>query len=212
MTALRYFCRRKSGWISWGLLGIVFSLGSWRLGAQSAPQAVLLGTPTEEIPGPKKRILPAAAQKAKPLDSPYSEITLRLDVPGPEILFRMESEEGMRERIRQENKGKMVEFPDSRIVLSKTPISLRDWSSLEEMVEPYYTVYRRLYFEQINADRYGWDFGYFHPLIATGTFWFDLATLPFQLVAEPCRRFEYNTGLCLPGDPVPLLLYPPHPK
>ena len=25
---------------------------------------------------------------------------------------------------------------------------------------------------------------------------------------EPCRCFEYNTGWCLPGDPVPLLLYP----
>ena len=25
---------------------------------------------------------------------------------------------------------------------------------------------------------------------------------------EPCQRFECSAGYCLPGDPVPYLLYP----
>jgi len=171
-------------------------------------------------PTSQERVLPQAAAQPSKLPPPARKVpepedvsfTLRLDVPGPEVLFRLESEEEMRRRIRQERKGQRVQFPDSRILLSKTPFAGRDWDVMEEVVEPYYSVYRRLYFEQINAERYGWDYGFFAPLIAVGTFYFDFASLPFQFFCEPCRRYEYNSGLCLPGDPVPLYLYPPHPK
>ena len=33
--------------------------------------------------------------------------------------------------------------------------------------------------------------------------------LPYHSFIDPFRLYEYNTGYCLPGDPVPLLLYPP---
>ncbi len=79
-------------------------------------------------------------------------------------------------------------------------------------VAPYYVCHGRLYFQQINAERYGWDFGVFAPLVSGSKFLYDFVTWPYHLAVEPCRRFDYNTGMCLPGDPVPLLLYPLHPN
>jgi hypothetical protein len=207
-------------WICCGLLGAIAAFGGIRLAAQTGTplRGVILESPTPNQPPSEIGVHQASGQLPPPkskLAAPQdgAPFELRLDVPGPEVLFRLESEEDLRRRIRQEKNGKRVEFPDSRIVLTKNPFTGRhDWPLMEETVEPYYTVYRRLYFEQMNAERYGWDFGFWHPLIATVTFYWDFATLPFQFVAEPCRRYEYNSGLCLPGDPVPLLLYPPHPK
>jgi hypothetical protein len=241
MTAFRYFVGRRRGWLSCALLGMLLSLGV-RLAAQPVlPGAerpgILLGAPTLQAPVVEQVVRPVAAQgsgKEKSPVMPAYPAGRSLGVPSTRVLFRLESEEDLRQRIRDEQRGpltfplvagvpvvspaakaitgKEIVFPDSRIVLSKTPFMMRQWPPEAKVVEPYYTVYRRLYFEQINAERYGWDFGYMHPLIATTTFYIDLATLPFQFIAEPCRRYEYNSGYCLPGDSVPLFLYPPHPK
>jgi hypothetical protein len=42
-----------------------------------------------------------------------------------------------------------------------------------------------------------------------GEFVVDAITLPYNLGTTPCRKYDCSAGLCLPGDPVPLLLYPP---
>src|SRR5262249_45231700 len=173
MTAFRNFRSHQRGWISGALLGMVLILGAVCLGAQPATEAVngqvprvFLESPTGQKPPPKKD---EDASKKPP---PKTKDDESLSIPGPKELFRLESEEAMRERIRREYKEKKLQFPDSTIVLSKTPFMARLWDPLAEVVEPYYSVYRRLYFEQINAERYGWDFGYLHPLIAVGTFYF----------------------------------------
>jgi hypothetical protein len=77
------------------------------------------------------------------------------------------------------------------------------------LVEPCYLCYDRLYFEQKNLERYGWDLGPITPFVSTAAFYWDLITLPYHMGTAPCRRYECNAGYCLPGDPVPLLLYPP---
>ena len=33
--------------------------------------------------------------------------------------------------------------------------------------------------------------------------------LPYHIGTQPCRCYECSAGYCLPGDPVPYLLYPP---
>jgi hypothetical protein len=143
--------------------------------------------------------------------------SIRLDVPGPQALFRLESEAELRERMRQEarqrEEGKQLYFPDERIVLTseKTPAA-RLWPPLAEVVEPTAVGFRKLYFHQINFERYGWSLGIFQPAISTGLFYFDFLTMPLQIAVNPCRCYEYNSGWCLPGDPVPFALYPPHPK
>lgn len=219
------------------LLGLVcLAIGGLRLPAQSPENGVVLLPATampdalmdEPIPAESDETpsstVPAMAQAppASSVEREESQIfhpLLRLDLPGPQILFRLESEVQLRERLRQEAKQRpggvsrgRLEFPDDRVVLTKDTYPLRQWPEQAEVVEPYYVAYRRLYFNQINLTRYGWDLGVLAPFISTSTFFLDFATFPFQLVLRPCPRFQYNTGYPLPGEPVPLLLYPPRPK
>jgi hypothetical protein len=128
---------------------------------------------------------------------------------GPRDLFRVESEESFRQRIRRESPDpKAVRFPEEPSV-PRHLFAGRSWPHQTAIVEPCFTCYGRLLFEQINAERYGWDLGFIHPLVSLGVFWFDFATLPYHLATAPCRCYECDAGYCLPGDPVPLLLYPP---
>jgi len=76
-------------------------------------------------------------------------------------------------------------------------------------VEPYFVSHKRLLFEQINTERYGWDFGIIDPPISAGLFFADVALLPYHAFTDPFRCCETGAGYCLPGDPVPYLLYPP---
>ena len=75
-------------------------------------------------------------------------------------------------------------------------------------VEPGYVCHERLYFEEPNSERYGWEIGPLQPFVSTGYFVWDLAKLPYNIGTRPCQRFEANAGYCLPGDPVPYLIYP----
>jgi hypothetical protein len=134
----------------------------------------------------------------------------------PKRLFRLESEASLIERMVQASKTGDNPFqqkydfiyPDYPPVPKAAGIS-RPWEPLAEIVEPPYVCYRRLYFEQINSERYGWDLGPLHPLLSAGVFCFDVVTLPYHVGLDPLRRYECNTGYFLPGDPVPFLLYPP---
>ncbi len=140
---------------------------------------------------------------------------VRLDVPGPQVLFLLESEEQLRERLRQEAKQRpgglargRLDFPSDYMVLSRDTYQPRLWPNQVEVVEPNYVGYCRLYFDQINGTRYGWDCGILAPVLSAGTFFLDFATLPLQFVLDPCRCYEYNTGYLLPGERVPFFLYP----
>jgi hypothetical protein len=167
------------------------------------------------MPGPAGSAEPRAGRPVEGRD-PFPP-TIRLELPGTQVLFRLESELELLHRMRQEamqrDEGKKLYFPDTNIVLTpeKSPLPRR-WQPLAELVEPADVGFRRLWFHQINFDRYGWDLGIFQPAVSTGVFYFDILTLPLQFAVEPCRRYEYNTGWCLPGDPAPLALYPPMPK
>jgi hypothetical protein len=136
--------------------------------------------------------------------------------PDPQRVFRLESEGTLLERMAEEARqgknplGLRYEFVYPSYPPVPPPAFLaRNWEPLPEIIEPAYLCYGRLYFEQLNAERYGWDLGPLHPLISAGVFYFDLATLPYHAATEPLRRYECNTGYALPGDPMPLLLYRP---
>ena len=137
-------------------------------------------------------------------------------LPDPQRVFRLESEDTLTERMAREaqrgvNPLKLkYDFvrPDYPAVPKEEYVA-RPWEPLTEIVEPPYVCYRRLYFEQINSERYGWDFGLVHPLVSAGIFYFDVATRPYHAAEDPLRRYECDTGYFLPGDPVPLLLYTP---
>ncbi|HZV05157.1 MAG TPA: hypothetical protein VE999_08760 [Gemmataceae bacterium] len=146
--------------------------------------------------------------------APY---TIQLEPPSIyRVAISVESDAQLHERIRQENRerkmpgGKMPErlvFPNDPIISTDT-YQGRKWYPMRLEVAPYYLCHGRLAFQQINFERYGWDLGPFSPLASAGMFLFDFVAWPYKAAKEPCRRIEYNTGWCLPGDPVPFLLYP----
>jgi hypothetical protein len=141
-----------------------------------------------------------------------AEQTIQLEPPGPERLFRLESEDALRERWRQETwssrPGDRQVYPDEPI-LTREKYYGRSWPQRTLSVEPNYLCYNRLLFEQINAERYGWDLGPVGAVLSPLEFFGDVVTLPYHAFSDPFRRCESNAGYCLPGDPVPLLLYPP---
>jgi hypothetical protein len=194
------------------------SIGDWRGtpvatgGVGQPPTAVAQqppgpGTsPLNQRPG---TTLPEAAQKEL-ADLP--EYQIQLEPPGPQRLFRLESEQTLQERMRQEARQRptleRIAFPEEPVLSTEAYVA-RVFPPAQEVVEPNYVCYRRLYFEDKNSERYGWDLGFVQPFLSAGIFYWDVVTLPYHMGTEPCRKFECSAGYCLPGDAVPYLLYPP---
>jgi hypothetical protein len=162
-------------------------------------------------------LLPGGAARAQEtLPQPAKTPNRYVTPPDPQRVFRLESEGMLMERMAREAPqglnplGLRYEFVLPSYPPAPPPgIVARIWEPQAELIEPAYLCYDRLYFEQINGERYGWSLGPLHPLIAAGVFYFDLATLPYHAATDPLRRYECNPGYALPGDPMPLLLYWP---
>ncbi len=140
------------------------------------------------------------------------QFLIQLQPPGPERLFKLESEANFQERIRQQTPRRPYEpvvFPDEPVLSTSKEPPQRAWPPQRERVEPYYVCYGPLLYQQKYAERYGWDLGAIAPFVSLGTFWFDVLTAPYHLAVGPCLAEECNTGYCLPGDPTPLRLDPP---
>lgn len=156
--------------------------------------------------------VPGPGPGGAPYDEKQAEQTIQLEPPGPDRVFRLESEDALKERWRQElqatRPGDRQPYPDEPI-LTREKYYGRNWQARTLSVEPNYLVYDRLYFEQPNFERYGWDLGPVSTALSPLAFFLDVAFLPYHAATDPWRRFEANAGYCLPGDPVPLLLYPP---
>jgi hypothetical protein len=61
-----------------------------------------------------------------------------------------------------------------------------------------------LYFEQINAERYGYTAGCaLEPVISGAVFYLTIPTLPWQMMAQPPWEREYALGYYRPGSPAP---------
>ncbi|CAN5608660.1 hypothetical protein BH10PLA2_BH10PLA2_30950 [soil metagenome] len=142
-----------------------------------------------------------------------TELLVPLEPPGRQRLFRLDSEAELFERMRQEGRERSsperITFPEEPII-SKLPHVGRSFPSMALETEPNYVLYRKLFFEERNSERYGWDLGVLNPFVSAGAFYWDLALVPYQFASLPLRRFDSNAGLCLPGDPVPYRLYPPN--
>jgi hypothetical protein len=131
------------------------------------------------------------------------------EVPGLEVLTRLESEAALMERMRQEllKNGERIVFPDEP-PLAKEPYRGRKVPGLTKTVEPAFVCHGRLLFEQPNFERGLWDFGVLGPLVSNAQFICDLVMLPYHLGTRPLQQYDCSAGKCLPGDPAPFLLYP----
>jgi hypothetical protein len=214
-----------------GLVGVALSFAglaglAFLAAARVAQGQVRLGKPAEAPPWPMTVTGPGALpfepvgagpeappQKGKEDLGLYTPLVLGL--PPAAELFRLDSEAMMQQRLRQEVKA--LQFPTAKGLLPKegmavlaqlqAPYSARFWPQSSEVVEPTYVCYRRLFFEQINPERYGWELGVLQPFLCAGAFYVDVALLPVRILEPFC--YDADAGYCLPGDPVPLLLYPP---
>ncbi len=194
--------------------------GMWRTGAASAsllfaagwlwgqePPRLLFGLPPSATASRPAAVESAAFQKD---EEKLEKFLIRLEPPPPDQLFRLVAEEELRVRFQKEGEAadfKLV-FPPMKDVPATTELPPRVWPYAHLFAEPNYVCYRRLWFEQRNSERYGWDLGVLQPGLSLGIFYADLVTLPVRWLLDPFRCYECSAGLCLPGDAVPLWLYP----
>jgi hypothetical protein len=139
------------------------------------------------------------------------EYQIQLDVPASARLFNtVQSEDSLDQRLYQESRqqGDRVVFPQEKPVTTE-PYKEREFPALTSYIEPNYVCYRRLYFEDRNSERYGWDLGFVQPFVSVAHFYKDMVMFPYHAFSRPCDCVESSAGLCQPGDPVPYLLYPP---
>ncbi len=138
------------------------------------------------------------------------DFSVTTELPGPDRMFRRESETDFLERIRQEGKGKAgtnrIVFPENP-PLTKEPFRRREFPHLVQSVEPSYVCHGRLLFEQPNFERAGWNLGVLTPLVCVGKYYYDVVLLPYHCFTRPFEHTDCSAGKILPGDPTPLYLY-----
>jgi len=120
-------------------------------------------------------------------------------------------------------KAKKESKPESPLTYFEPPIvlpnapgqtyqvkSIREaYPPVKTHVEPDFVVHRRLYFEEKNAERYGWDMGILQPVVSTAMFYKDVLLWPANLASHSFERYDTSAGKYLAGSPVPYFLYPP---
>lgn len=127
--------------------------------------------------------------------------------PTREALYRVDSEATKFERFRQLRKaaGRMdLDFPDEDAIRITATMTKRDFPPTQAVERASYVVYQPLYFQQINAERYGWELGIFQPVVSAGQFYGDVLLFPYKFAANPPWQCDTNVGYALPGDPEPL--------
>lgn len=137
------------------------------------------------------------------------------EMPGADRLFRRESEEDWRDRVREDEKRRLgadrVEFPPEPRV-SKEMWTPRFFPPATAIADACFVPHGRLLYVQPNFERLGYDFGIFQPAISTGIFYFDCLTAPYQYCKRPFQQFDASAGKPLPGDDAPFVIEPIEPS
>lgn len=178
----------------------------------AAPAATLVEPAPYGLQSVAMQVGPKGGDRVAPEEN--QEYFVQLEPPGPQRLFRLESERFLQERMRQEAlqlaTPARLEFPQYKPLTEDRTPPTRSWPCQTMQVEPAYVCYGRLYFQELNVERYGWDLGLIAPLESAARFYANVLALPYHMATEPCRHYDCSAGYCLPGDPVPYLCYPPH--
>jgi hypothetical protein len=179
------------------------------LAVAGTPWAVEKTQPAAAPPSPAGGVM--QTQYSPPDGGPAAADESLTVPPGAEKLFELKSEASLLDQMRNQERSKggktpLVFPPES--VLTNEKYYGRDWPRTVCYAEPNFVVYRRLFFEQVNYERYGWDFGALTTVLSAGEFFGDTLLFPYHAFSDPFRCHEASAGYCLPGDPVPYLLYP----
>jgi hypothetical protein len=155
---------------------------------------------------------PRISETTNVVDS-LKDYQILLEPPSAPALFhRLDSDKQLEDRMRQQalqrKPPEAVRWPEQPVV-SNEQFKERAFARRTMIAEPNFVTYNRLYFEEKNAERYGWDLGVLQPIISGGTFVADYAFMPYKFATKPFQRGDTSAGECYPGDPVPYILYPP---
>jgi hypothetical protein len=185
-----------------------------------APSAPAETPVVPKIVQPPASPMPTASQPPPAPSEPERSETLKdynIETEPPTLarLYRLDSEAQLKARIADEIRNRpkhgereVVSFPPYH-PLTDEKYEPRQLGGLIKQIEPNYLVHGRLYCEELNSERYGWDLGIVQPFVSTAVALKDFALFPYNFGTRPCQRFESSAGKCYPGDPVPYLLYPP---
>ncbi len=201
----------QEGWRPAGSAPAAPTLG---FSGPSGPAPAVSPRDFDKLPPVRRATYQAGQPGAGTIRSPDEQplVRIQLEPPGPDRVFRLESEEQLYERMRQEyrdQRNERIVFPEEPVV-SREAYPGRHWPPCVRRVEPHYVCYKNLYFQQRNFERYGWDLGVFQPIVSAGVFFADVAALPYKIGSSLGGRCcDCSAGECLPGAPVPLRLYPP---
>jgi hypothetical protein len=190
------------------------------------PAPIFAAQPDVQPPQPKADLAPRTAQKQDPKTIPVDPKLIRL--PPRDKIFGVayndpELERAIMDEVRTEQKRlgnynaameKDLVFPPLAVVNPSgapyQPKSLT-YEPRKLLIEPGYVVHRRLHFEQMNAERGGWDLGPLSTVVSVGQFYRGVLLWPAKLASGCTSGFwDTNAGKCLPGSPTPYYLYPPN--
>lgn len=166
--------------------------------------------PAVEVP-PIEINVQAPVPPIAPAADPEKPRPLKI-VASQDEVFRLEGDTVLFRRIQKELGDKKDDFPvTSPLVDLKTPYAAKTstYPPMQVKLEPTYVVHRRLYFEDKNAERAGWDLGALQPFLSAGIFARDVFWLPHNVASGLwINRWDTSVGKCPPGSPTPYYLYP----
>jgi hypothetical protein len=140
-----------------------------------------------------------------------NELDIQLEPPSREQLFQLKGERSLEKEVveyYQRTENRTVTFPVTGVlappgVFYQKPVM----PPARTEVVPSYLCHHPLYFEEKNSERYGWEMGIWQPFISAGTFYKDLAFLPYKMGLDHPLSCVTNVGKWQPGDCVPYILY-----
>jgi hypothetical protein len=167
---------------------------------ENVPKAVpgvTLGLPTTEDPVPPRAPEVFATTEQMPDEpQPTAEtFDIRLNLPGPQELFRPESEARFRARLLEEAKQRKIQlvFPrEHPYTEAQEPI--RDLPLQTKAFFPATVCFRPLYFDNDWTERYGLYTPCFQSFVSTGKFYWKTLTLPYHIVQQPPWMLECRDG------------------
>ncbi len=168
-----------------------------------------------EIEKPKESDKPKPDEVTVPDDKEKLKPTSDLSgLPSRDEVFRMISDKELDARILKDlKKTPDVKFPEPAPLKSGNDVyvsRVNTYAPIQILVEPNYVVHRRLYFEEVNSERSGWDAGPIQSVISAGYFYKDVLFWPHNLASGFWKnRYDVSSGKCMPGSPTPYYLYPP---
>ena len=174
----------------------------------ATPAVVRLPVAAEVTPKEPDAYKPSATDKPK--EKPTSDLS---GLPNRDDVFRLISDKELNARILKELNKPDEKFPPQAPLKSgnETYVSrVNTYAPIQVLLEPNYVVHRRLYFEEVNSERSGWDAGPVQSVISAGYFYKDVLFWPHNLASGFWKnRYDVSSGKCMPGSPTPYYLYPP---